>query len=174
MLTNGRPVLPPSPAAGYTPGFLARFARFGVVGTGALVADVGLFNLLAHAGTAPPMAGNPLLAKAISTAVAIVLTWLGNRSWTFRHHRRRQVGREFVVYVAMSLVGLGMSLLALWVSRALLHLDSAVADNLAANVVGLAVGSAFKFWAYQNWVFTESRAQRTGGGDVIESSTPVR
>jgi hypothetical protein len=29
-----------------------------------------------------------------------------------------------------------------------------VADNIAANVIGLAAGTTFRFWAYKRFVFT--------------------
>jgi hypothetical protein len=31
--------------------------------------------------------------------------------------------------------------------------DSALADNISANVVGLALGTAFRFWSYRKFVF---------------------
>ena len=138
---------------------LRQLAKFGVVGGVAYVVDVSLFNLLSFVGQPPLLAGQPLLAKIISTTVATVVAWLGNRYWTFRHTRRPDAAREFLLYLIMCTIGLGISLTCLWVSHYVLGFTSALADNIAANVVGLAAGTAFRFWAYQRFVFTHEREQ---------------
>ena len=133
---------------------IAQLAKFGVVGATAYVVDVGLFNLLSYVGSPPLLAGQPLLAKIISTVVATVVAWLGNRYWTFRHHRRPDAGREFVLYLLMCTIGLLIALSCLWISHYVLGFTSALADNISANVVGLVLGTTFRFWAYKKFVFT--------------------
>ena len=134
---------------------LARqLAKFGVIGGCAFVIDVTVFNLLLYAGESPILAGQPLWAKVVSSAVATVASWLGNRYWTFRHTLRAQAWRELALFVLMCTIGLGLSLLCLAISHYVLGLDSGLADNIAANVVGLAVGTTFRFWAYRQFVFT--------------------
>lgn len=138
---------------------LRQFATFGVVGAVAYVVDVSTFNLLQHAGSAPLLEGQPLLAKIASTGVATVVSWLGNRYWTFRHQRRAERAREFLLFVTMCMIGLGISLAILWVSHYVLKFDSPLADNIAANVVGLVAGTAFRFYAYRTFVFTHHRTE---------------
>src|SRR6476659_2710411 len=136
---------------------LARqFAKFGVVGAVAYVIDVGVFNVLRYAGEDPVLADQPLTAKIMSSAVATVVSWLGNRYWTFRHTRRPQARREFLIFVLMCSIGLGISLSILWFSHYVIGLTSPLADNIAANVVGLAAGTLFRFWAYRRFVFTHT------------------
>jgi len=48
---------------------------------------------------------------------------------------------------------LGISLGVLWFSHYALGLTSVLADNISANVVGLALGTMFRFWSYRKWVF---------------------
>jgi len=131
-----------------------QLAKFGVVGLTAYVIDVSLFNVLQYAGDPPLMADQPLLAKVTSAAIATLASWLGNRYWTFRQSRRPRPWRELALFVCMCTIGLGLSLLCLAISHYVLGFDSAVADNIAANVVGLAVGTTFRFWAYRQFVFT--------------------
>ncbi len=148
---------------------LARqFAKFGVVGAVAYVVDVGVFNVLRSAGEHPLLADQPLSAKLISTALATVVSWLGNRYWTFRHTRRPQARREFLIYVLVCSTGLGISLSILWLSHYVLGFTSPLADNIAANVVGLAAGTAFRFWAYRRFVFTNT------GLSAIQQHDPDR
>lgn len=140
-------------------GFLAYLVKFGVVGLIGLVIDVVLFNALRLGvfgeGT---WAQSAIGAKTISTTVAIVFNWLGNRYWTFRRHRRRHALREFAEYAVVSVGGMAIALLCLWVSHYALGYTSLLADNIATNVVGLALGTAFRFLLYRYWVFGHHRA----------------
>lgn len=145
---------------------LAReLVKFGMVGAVAYVVDVVVFNLLLFGGPAvssPALEGRPLTAKASSVAVATLVAWLGNRYWTFRRRRRASARRELVLFVVMNGAGMAIALATLGVSHYVLGLDSPLADNVSANVVGLALGTAFRFYAYRTWVFTEDRAERLG------------
>jgi putative flippase GtrA len=140
-------------------GLLAYAVKFGVVGLVGFVIDVTLFNLLRLGVFGDDhWAQSAIGAKTISTSVAIVFNWLGNRYWTFRKHRRRNYMREFAEYVIVSLGGMAIALGCLWVSHHWLGYTSLVADNIATNVVGLALGTAFRFLLYRYWVFGHHRA----------------
>jgi putative flippase GtrA len=130
--------------------------KFGLVGAIAYVVDVSLFNLLRFGGPGL-LEDKPLTAKAVSVAVATVVAWLGNRYWTFRRRRRVSARRELVLFVVMNAAGMAIALACLAVSHYLLGFTSALADNFSANVVGLVLGTAFRFFAYRTWVFTELR-----------------
>ena len=139
---------------------IAQFSRFGVVGLGGLVVDLALFNALRLTVFTPEnIAEGPLLAKVVSTAVAIVVNWIGNRFWTFRAHRGRQLWREFVEFVLVSLGGMAIGLLCLWVSHYVLGFTSVLADNIATNVIGLGLGTLFRFTLYRLWVFAPHRGE---------------
>ena len=155
-------------------GLIGRLAKFGVVGGIAFVVDVGLFNLLSYVGTDPVFAGQPLAAKVVSTTAATIVAWLGNRYWTFRHTRRDEVGREFVLYAVMCVIGLGISLGCLWVSHYLLGFTSPLADNIAANVIGLGAGTVFRFWAYQRFVFVNHAASVVDGDAELSAAAGAR
>jgi len=129
--------------------------KFGVVGAVAYVVDLGIFNLLLHVGSDPVLEGRPLTAKVISVAVATMVAWLGNRYWTFRRRRRSAVPRELFLFVVVNVGGLLLALVPLAVSRYVLGLTSPVADNIAANVVGLALGTLFRFLMYRTVVFNQ-------------------
>ncbi|TAL45838.1 MAG: GtrA family protein [Salinibacterium sp.] len=133
---------------------LAQFARFGAVGAVGLVIDVSLFNLLRATILDPAVvAEGPLLAKVISTAVAILANWVGNRYWAFANERRARVLREGVQFVLVSLGGMVIGVACLWFSRHVLGQTSVAADNISSNVIGLGLGTAFRFLLYRSWVF---------------------
>jgi putative flippase GtrA len=135
-------------------------AKFGVVGLLAFVVDLYVYNVL-RTGVWPimdaPMHDKPLLSKVISVSVATVVAWVGNRYWTFRHRRRSAPRAEFVLFVVMNAGGLVISLGCLWISHYVLGLTSSLADNVSGNVIGLGLGTLFRFWAYRQFVFTEFR-----------------
>lgn len=139
---------------------ITQFTRFGVVGLVGLVIDFGVFNLLRTTVLSPEqLHEGPVLAKLISTTLAIIANWIGNRFWTFREHRGRQLWREFVEFVVVSLGGMAIGLGCLWVSHYLLGFTSILADNVSTNVIGLALGTLFRFSLYKLWVFAPHRGE---------------
>jgi putative flippase GtrA len=129
-------------------------AKFGTVGMIALVVDVGLFNLLCY-GVSSPLHGKVLTAKIVSVCVATTVAYFGNRYWTFRHRGRTTFHREYLLFFLLNGVGLAISVGVLWFSHYALGFTSALADNLSANVIGLGLGTLFRFWSYRRWVFPE-------------------
>lgn len=105
---------------------LTQLVRFTAVGGVGFVVDVALFNLLRVTVLAPErMHEGPVVAKVISTTVAIILNWLGNRYWTFGEHRRAQALREGIEFFVVSLGGMLIGLACLWISHYLLGFTSA-------------------------------------------------
>lgn len=123
--------------------------KFGVVGAIAFVIDLGGANLLWH--TVLP--DKVTTAKIISGAVATLVAWLGNRQWTFRHRRSRPVHHEVALFFGVNLVALGLSALTLALSHYGLGFTSRLADNVS-TVVGIGLGTLFRFWAYRRLVFS--------------------
>ncbi|HEV7741965.1 MAG TPA: GtrA family protein [Pseudolysinimonas sp.] len=138
----------------------SQFARFGVVGAVGFVIDFGVFNLLTNTflGSETVHEG-PLLAKVISTTLAIIFNWMGNRHWTFRAHRGRQLMREGVEFGVVSVGGMLIGLACLFVSHYVLGFDSKLADNISSNVIGLGLGTLFRFTLYRLWVFAPHRGE---------------
>ncbi len=132
---------------------LRELLLFGLVGGLGFVTDVGVFNLLRYAGEPGLLENKPLTAKAISVVAATMVTYLGNRHWTWGHRAWSGARREYVVFFALNAVGMAIALACLATSHYLLGLTSPLADNVSANGVGLVLGTGFRFWAYRRWVF---------------------
>ena len=127
--------------------------KFGVIGLIAYVIDLTVFNLLRFAGGEGPLYDKPLTAKVISVLAATTFAYFGNRNWTFKDRTRSSFRREYALFFVFNAVGMIISLSCLWVSHYLLGFESALADNISANVIGLVLGTIFRFWGYHNWVF---------------------
>lgn len=139
--------------------FLSQGLKFGAVGALGFVVDFTVFNLLRTTvlDSADVHAG-PLYAKVISTVLAILVNWLGNRYWTFSKNRQNHTMREGLEFLAVSLVGMGIGIACLWFSHYVLGYTSVLADNISGNIVGLLLGAVFRFTLYRYWVFAPSRS----------------
>ncbi len=146
----------------------AELAKFGTVGIIAYVVDVGTYNLLVFGGGEGPLHDKPLTAKTIAGVLATVVAYGGNRQWTFRDRDRRGVFREYAMFLGVNAVALGITLLPLAVSRYVLDLRGPLADNISANLVGVALGTLFRFVAYRTWVFPHPERSADGTADRSE------
>ena len=140
------PAVPPLLAR--SRGLLAVAGRFGVVGAACLLVDLAVFNLVLQL-----LPDKPLTAKVVSTLVSATCAFLGNRHWSFRERTRRGLHREYALFAVFNGVGLLLALACLAVSHYVLGLESRLADNVAANGVGLVLGTAFRFWSYHRWLW---------------------
>ncbi len=123
--------------------------KFGVVGAVAFVVDIGLFNLLRNTA----LEGKPTTAAVLSAAVATAVAWVGNRLWTFRHRRNRPVHHEAALFALTNVVAMGIQAVCIAFSNYVLDLQSLFADN-AAKIIGIGLGTLFRFWAYRKFVFS--------------------
>ncbi len=138
----------------------AKFLAVGGVAT--LVAFI-LFNVLVHGffGQTPgPMNQRPLSAYVIANLVGMLVSYRGSRSWAFRHREPVGAAGGRVSFFVINIATMGIPILCLATSRYLLDLDSALTDNIAANVVGLGLGMAARFWAFRRFVFLPPHAAR--------------
>ena len=104
----------------------------------------------------------------MSTAVSATNAFVLNRHWSFRHRERTTVRREYGLFLVLNSVGLAISLLCLSISHYVLGFQSLLANNLAANGIGLVLGTAFRFWAYRKfvWAAPEEVAEAAADGDA--------
>lgn len=128
---------------------LTSLAAFGGVGAIAFVVDVGVYNLV----RSTILTGSPIWSKVVSVTVATVVAWIGNRTLTFRASRGEHVGREAALFALMNVGGLLIAAGCLFVSHYVLGLTSGFADNVSGNVVGLALGTSFRYVGYRFVVF---------------------
>jgi putative flippase GtrA len=153
-----------SPAPRGLAGLYARFrhilhelGKFGTVGSVAFLVDLAIFN-----GLRLIVGVETLISATISMVVAATVAFIGNRYWTWRDRERSGLRREYTLYFIFNVVGLLIALTCLAINTYGLGSMWAVfktplAENVAKNVVGLALGTTFRFWSYRTIVF------RTGG-----------
>ncbi len=109
----------------------------------------------------------PLEAKAISTTIATVFTYLGSRFWTFKHRENQALGREATLFVVLNLIGLAIAEVVIALVTYGFGLHSQLEYN-AASVVGTGLATIFRYFAYRQWVFTAPAEPSAG----IAASAP--
>ena len=77
--------------------------RFAVVGTIGAVVDFGTFNVLTSVFQV-----SSILASVCSFTAAIISNFLWNRFWTYPDSRSKNLSKQMVQFVVVSLIGLGI------------------------------------------------------------------
>jgi putative flippase GtrA len=126
--------------------------KFFGVGLMAYLVAVGGFNLLVHLDSAP-LKSKPLTASILSGALSILVAYIGNRYWTWRDRKWSGAKREITLFFVINVISLGISVICLAISRYILGFNSILADNISANIIGVGIGTIFRFWAYRTYVF---------------------
>jgi dolichol-phosphate mannosyltransferase len=133
---------------------------FLAVGAVGYVVDVVAFN--AFRVFEPFKALDPAYARTLAVVLAILVNYIGNRSYTWRDVPSQDRRRELFLFFVFSIIGFGFSLVSLVVSHDVLGYTSQLADNVSANVIGLGLGAVFRFWTYRRFVFRAVRAPDRG------------
>ena len=127
-------------------------AKFGVVGgLGFIVTEVG-FNVL-HFDVGLGL----FTSNAIATGLAMIVTYVGNRWWTFRHREGHGTTRETVSFVVLNLCGLLIQYASVWIAKNAFGLTDRFSLNVAF-LIGIGLGTLFRFWSYRKWVWLASTA----------------
>ncbi len=130
---------------------------FGTVGAIVfVVATVGTNLLHFQAGL------GPLISNVIASIVATFVSFAGNRYWTFRHREGSTMAREYVVFFLLNALGLGIQLACIWFTYYRLGLHGKLEYNVAL-IVGIGLGTLFRFWSYRKWVWLAPPTGTAGG-----------
>jgi putative flippase GtrA len=137
-------------------------AKFGVVGgIGFVVSLVGADLLRYDLGV------GKYKAVTVATLAATVVTFIGNRYWTYRHRPRRGTARESVLFFVMN----GIGILIQYACIAIIQDGMGLAGKLwynVANLLGIAIGTCFRFYSYRKWVWRQPMENVLEGHESLE------
>ena len=122
-------------------------ARFGAVGALTFLAARGAAFVL-HVGAG----AGPLPSAVVAFAAVGGISYAGNRCWTFRHRQRAGIRRESVRYAALYSAGLAVQLGWVGLTAYVPGRHGGLSIE-AALITGTALGAAFRFWSYREWVW---------------------
>ena len=120
-------------------GQAVRFAAVGAVNTGV---DIALFTIFFY-GLGWPL----LLANAAGFTVAVTVSFLLNKTWTFADPSRgREAVRRGAAFLAVAVGGLAIGSLAIW-------LAALVMPPILAKVASIGATFLWNFTVSRRWVF---------------------
>ncbi len=103
---------------------ISQFMKFGEVGVIAFVIDYGLMVALTE------LAGvNYLISATISFTVSVVFNYLASMRYVFTHKQGLSRRREFVIFVVLSVIGLGVNDLLMWLGSSVLGVSYLHREN---------------------------------------------
>ncbi len=104
---------------------IAQFMKFGVVGVIAFVIDYGLMVFLTEVFGVPY-----LISTTISFAVSVVFNYVASMRYVFKRKDDMSRRREFIIFIILSIIGLGLNDLFMW-----LMVDFASIDYRISKIV---------------------------------------
>ena len=146
-----------------------RVAKFLFVGGISTVVTIGLFNILVHLGDKPLLGSRPVSGYLVAMLAGLAVNYAGNRFWAFGNTRNRNRWSEVAGFLATNAVAIAIPSACLAISRYVLELDSALADNVSANVVGLVLATLTRWLAYRYLVFSKRSAPSPKEGNLSGS-----
>jgi putative flippase GtrA len=128
--------------------------RFGAVGGVAFVVDLGVLNLVYYVWRTPIAHDEKVItANVLSSLVATLVAWVGNRLWAFSHRRARHPVSELAFFGLVNAVALAERAAAAAIGAYVLGYTSATGINVAA-IIGIAIGTITRYAGYRRFVFT--------------------
>lgn len=97
---------------------IAQFMKFGIVGVLAFIIDYGLMILLTEAFGVPY-----LVSTTISFIVSVIFNYVASMRYVFKRKDDMSRRREFIIFVALSVIGLVINDVFMWLMTDQLFID---------------------------------------------------
>nr|WP_239452243.1 GtrA family protein [Collinsella intestinalis] len=109
---------------------MAQIVKFGIVGVIAFAIDFGVLVFLTEV-----FGLNPVVSATISFIVSVIFNYLASMRYVFSHREGMSRQREFVIFVVLSAVGLGINDALMWLGTEVVTLDYRLVKLVATAVV---------------------------------------
>lgn len=94
-------------------------------------------------------------ASVLATVVTTTLAYVANRYWTYRHHSRSALRREYTLFFGFNLAGMVIQSGAVGIGKYGFGLNE-IDDRYRLFVItmfGIGLATVFRFWVYRTFVF---------------------
>ncbi len=109
---------------------LGQIIRFAFVGGSAFVIDYAVMIFLTEI-----MGINYLISSGISFAVSVIYNYILSVHWVFDVDQDRSKKAEFVIFIILSVIGLGINQLVMWIAVDLVGIFYMIAKIIATAIV---------------------------------------
>lgn len=109
---------------------IAQIMKFGVVGILATLLDYVVMIVLTEVFGVPPVA-----SSTISFSISVVFNYLASMRYVFSHREGMSRRREFIIFLVLSIIGLGINAALMWVGTELAGIDYRIVKLFATAVV---------------------------------------
>jgi len=128
---------------------IKQFIKFGIVGVSGTIIDWAFYFIFNRWFNI-----YYLISKTLSFILAALNNYIWNRVWTFKSKEKNVLG-EFIKFFIVSLVGLGLNVIIMFIIVSKFHLK---------DIYGLAIATAsvmlWNFFANKYWTFKEKNENR--------------
>ena len=107
---------------------IEQILKFGIVGVIATLIDFVLFFLLTKLGI------NYLIANVIGFTVSVIFNYILSIKWVF-DVKHKQTKKDFILFVILSVIGLGVNELIMYLMVDKLSIDKLLVKIIATGVV---------------------------------------
>ena len=109
---------------------MEQIMKFGVVGVIAFVIDYGLMVVLTEL-----FGVNYLLSATLSFIVSVCFNYTASMRYVFTHKEGLSRRREFIIFVTLSVIGLGINDLMMWLGTGVFAVDYRITKIGATAIV---------------------------------------
>lgn len=124
---------------------LEQFLKFGLVGAIAFCIDYGVLMILSQL-----FGVDPVLSSGISFCVSVIFNYFASMKYVFARRDDMSRQREFIIFIALSVVGLGINQIVMIAGTAALG-AGALAVTFT-KVVATAVVMVWNFVSRKKWL----------------------
>ncbi len=111
---------------------LRQFGKFAVVGIISFIIDYSLMIFLAEI-----FGMGEILSASISFCVSVIFNYIASMKFVFSHREGMSQSYEFVIFVILSIIGLILNDLIMWVGISTFDIDYRIVKILATMMVTL-------------------------------------
>jgi putative flippase GtrA len=129
---------------------IKEFLKFSLVGGVAFASDAAVLQMMLNTFEI-----GPLIARIPSATVAIIITWLFNRSYTFSSTKNSEVVKSFLAHLSATSIGFSINI-GLY-TLLLIVFEYRNIHPLVALSIASAIGLFINFLLAKYWVFKEKK-----------------
>lgn len=109
---------------------IEQIMKFGVVGVIAFVIDFGVLVFLTEV-----FGIDPVISATVSFIISVIFNYAASMRYVFSHREGMSRTREFIIFVVLSAIGLGINDLLIWAGTDLASFDYRLVKIFATAVV---------------------------------------